>query len=394
MNEDMNPKEEWLKEYSKEGTKRKYSKSFDQFCEWASTSDIDLVNEYKASDPRAFGKKWGKKIVEYYNHLLEEDYKINSARAFTIAPRAFLKSQCVEVRVKRGRIAKPQIALGEHEFTLEELQRMFRIGDIQDKARLSVALSLGWGAQDFLRLKWNFIEPYLNEELEPPVAFWYQRKKTTTPIRAHLTHEALECLRSWKQVAPKSPYVFASYNGSHLSSSGLNKWLKSLVDRANIKTRGNVRFHLMRKFLFSQLSASGMNQWEAKLCVGKTVPSDILTYLKDQEAVLRNKFMNAEPRFTLTGFTNANHGKLEAVSEKIETLESIITKQELTIKEQDEKLDVLTKSLAKQQDMIAPLIKMAQIGSLQVLAEALEKGDMTIEDLKKIIGTARKAKTK
>jgi len=341
------PKEEWLKDYAKESSINKNSKHLDRFCEWAKVSDIELVEEYKTSDPREFAKKWGRKIVEFYNHALSEGYKSNYARTLTIAPRAFFKSQCVEVKIKRGAIAKAKIAMGEHEFLLEELQRMFRIGNMEDKARLATAISLGWGAQDFVRLEWSFIEPHLNENLEAPVAFWKERIKSGSPSRAHLTHEAIESLRELRKLKPKDKYVFTGYNGSHLTEDGLNAWFKSLVDRAKIETRGKIRFHLLRKFLLSQLSSSGMNQWEAKLCVGKSIPSDILTYLKDLTEDLRTKFMNATPRFTLTGFSNANHSKIDMIDEEVQELKDAIAKQQVEMKDRDIKIDALTESLTK-----------------------------------------------
>jgi len=341
------PKEEWLKEYSKEGSKNKNRKHLDRFCEWAKVTDVELVKECKASDPREFSKKWGKKIVEFYNDALSEGYKSNYARTLTIAPRAFFKSQCVEVKIKRGAIAKAKMAFGEHELLLEELQRMYRIGNIEDKARLATAISLGWGAQDFVRLEWSFLEPHLSENLEAPVAFWRERIKSGSPSRSHLTHEAVECLRELRKLKPNDKYVFSGYNGTHLTEDGLNAWFKSLVDRAKIETRGKIRFHLLRKFLLSQLSSSGMNQWEAKLCVGKSIPTDILTYLKDLTEDLRNKFINATPRFSLTGYSNANHNKIDMINEEVQELKDVIAKQEVDMKNRDIKIDALTESLTK-----------------------------------------------
>lgn len=318
--EKLPPKEDWLKEYSKPRTIKKSRRNFKRFCEWSNINDVELVEEYKTSDPREFSKKWGKRIVHYYNDMLKKGYSSNYCRTLTIAPRAFFKSQCVEVKIKRGAIAKQKMATGEHEFLLEEFQQMYKVGDIEDKARLATALTLGWGAQDFLNLEWSFIEPYLNEKLEAPVSFWYEREKTGAPSRTHLTHEAIDALREWRRLTPEAKYLFSGYNGTHLTPNALNAWLKSLVKRAKIKTRGKIRFHLIRKFLLSQLSSSGMNQWEAKLCVGKSIPADILTYLKDLTEELRNKFMKAEPRFSLTSYTNSNHTKIEQLSNEVKEL--------------------------------------------------------------------------
>jgi integrase len=380
--EDLPPKEDWLREYSRQRTIKKCRRNFGLFCEWADTNDLELVNEYKTSDPREFSKKWGKIIVQYYNDMLKKGYSSNYCRTLTIAPRAFFKSQCIEVKIKRGAIAKQKMAMGEHEFILEELQKMYRVGDIEDKARLATALTLGWGAQDFLNLEWSFIEPYLDENLEPPVAFWYERGKTGAPSRSHLTHEAIDALREWKRVSSESKYVFSGYNGTHLTPNALNVWLKSLVKRAKIKARGKIRFHLMRKFLFSQLSSSGMNAFESKLCIGKTIPADLLTYLKGQEENLREKFIKAESRFTLTGITNSHYGNLTEFNEKLMTLEAIITDQEKERRKQDIKIDVLTDSLVKleettkqQKEEIIRLLKTIARNEAKKVFEGLEEAE-------------------
>jgi len=362
-----NPKESWLSEYSKASTKKKYDMNFDLFCKWANTNETELVEEFKVNDPRDFSKKWGKILVQYFNDMIKEDLKINTARTRLNAPRAFFKSQCGEVRIKRGAIPKARMAYGEHEFTQEEFQKMFKVGDIEDKARLTLSLNLGWGASDVLGLQWEFIEPYLDESLEPPVAFWYEREKTGAPTRSHLTHEAITALRELRRIQPKTEHVFESVR----TVVGLNKWLKSLCERAKIKTRGKVRFHLLRKYTFSQLSASGMNQWEAKLCVGKTIPLDILTYLKGQEEILREKYVHAEPRLTLSAMTNGNNLRLGDINEKIGTMEQIITDQERKIKQQDLKIDVLTRTLESRQQKFEDFEQI--IGVLQKTIKHLTK---------------------
>jgi len=374
---EMKPKEEWLKEYSKENTIRKHSQNFDEFCQWANTNDIKLVEEYKTSDPREFSKKWGKKILQYYNSFIEKGSKINTARTKTIAPRAFFKSQCIEVKIKRGRIAQAQIAMGEHEFILKEFQKMYQVGNIEDKARLATAISLGWGAYDFVHLEWSFIEPYLAENLELPVAFWFERKKTGAPSRSHLTHESVEALRMLRDITPKSSqYVFSGRNGKNLTEDALNDWLKSLIRRAKIQTRGKIRFHLVRKFLMSQLSASGMNQWETKLAVGKSIPSDILTYLKDQAQNLREKFMNAESRFALSGLTNANHSKLDVINGKVEEMENIISEQQIEIGELKTKIEAVTNTLTrKTKELKKELDTLKEIMNLDKQTKYPENGE-------------------
>jgi hypothetical protein len=116
----MNPVEEWLKEI-KETSRHRYSLRFGEFCAWIQKSPEQLVQEYKQStDKEAWAKRMGSIVLQYYQKRLEAGYSINSARADTIAPKSFFKSQCQEVKISRGKIAKAQIATGEHSFTQEE----------------------------------------------------------------------------------------------------------------------------------------------------------------------------------------------------------------------------------------------------------------------------------
>jgi len=314
------PLQEWLSEYSsKPRTQRLYESYFNKFCSWAKVTDRELVEEYERSKEREFAKKWGRKAVQFYNHIISEEKKsINTARSHIIAVRSFFNSQCTSLKIKRGAISSAKMATGEHEFLLSELQKMYSIGDIQDKARLSLAVSLGWGASDYLSLKWDFIESYLAENLEPPVAFWFERGKTAQPIRAHLTHECIESLRQYREIND------SAYVTSYKTIDALNDWLRSLCSKAKIQPRGQIRFHLLRKFLFTALVNSGMSEIHAKICIGKKVPISDLTYLQSLAPVLREGFMNAHHNFALTCYTNKNHSTIKEMSNELQELRNVM----------------------------------------------------------------------
>jgi len=201
---------------------------------------------------------------------------------------------------------------------------MYRVGNIEDKARLALGISLGWGSSLFLHLKWEFLEPYLSEDLKPPVAFSYERKKTGMPIRAHLTHEALETLRQKRELEPDNVYVFQAENRKKpkpITPEALNYWFRALAEKAQVKTRGKIVFHLLRKQLFSALVNSGMSEINAKICIGKSSGSSIETYMYPK---LREGFKNAHKNFTLDGYTNGEMNKLEALRIKNEELETVM----------------------------------------------------------------------
>jgi hypothetical protein len=94
------PLDSWLRQYTSKTTKDLHRADFGLFCEWTKTTDEELVEEYKNSDPREFSKKWGKALIQYFKDCIKEGLKINSARTRLSAPRAFFKSQCVGVQIK------------------------------------------------------------------------------------------------------------------------------------------------------------------------------------------------------------------------------------------------------------------------------------------------------
>jgi len=310
------PKEEWLAEYPKELTRFHYNRNFELFCAWAKTSDVELVKEYEASkNKKRWRKETGATIVRYYSYLLsEKGYASNTARSMLSGIRAFLSSQCETPKIRRGAIAKPKIALGEHEFTAVELRKMFFYADTREKAILSTAIALGWGAQDFIALRREFIEPYL--EKEAFVGFWYERKKTGATVRGHLTPESIESLTQWLAISGKSEWVWASNGDKHITDDTLNNIFKEIVRKANIKTTGKVRFHATRKFLLSQLLNAGVAQAHAKLMVGKMVPPDLLAYLTKVTEQLREEYIEAYPRFALVGYTTKNHDRVEQLEKE------------------------------------------------------------------------------
>jgi hypothetical protein len=293
------PKAEWLKEI-KESVRYRYSARLDEFLEWVKKTPEQLVEEYKATiDKDAWAKKWGSIVLQYYQARLSAGYSINSARADSVAPRSFFSSQCQEVKIQKGKIAKAQIATGEHSFTQDELKKMFYYGDVKQKAILATAVSLGWSSIDFLSLERSFIEPYVKKAREEKldfVQFIYTRQKTDETAICHLMPEAIESLDAYLKTIPQDA-KFLWYSPSNhdepLTNKALNDILKGMVKQASTMTTGDIKFNLLRKFTFSTLQRFGMTESESRVCVGKTVSPDILTYLINLKDTLTQKFKKA-----------------------------------------------------------------------------------------------------
>jgi len=320
----------WLELYSKPNVKRDYRRHTLRFLIWRGVTAEDIVKEWKTTEDKdAFRKKWGKILTKYYNSMIAEGKAINTARTSTNSVRAFFTSNCDTVKIQRGAIGKAQMAFGEHEFKQEQLQRMFRVANIREKAILSLGICLGYGASAFVSLKREMLENIMaqTEFEETPIGFWYQRAKTSQPIRSHLTTEVIEALTDyWKTQPEKSEWAFPNSSlKKHISQDAINYTLTSLCKKANIQTMGTVRWHLLRKFLFSALT-NIMPEMNAKLSVGKSIPTDVLTYLKGKTDILKQQYGEAEKYFVLSGFTNHNHSKFSQLEQKVKLQDETLQK--------------------------------------------------------------------
>ena len=346
------PRELWLEEYPKESTRKRYARDFAEFLQWTGKTDLELVNDWKkARDKKRWAKDMGALLMRYYSWLVTEapcydlgyDKKrdpegkhlhkgisVNSARTRLTAAMAFFTSQCDQVKIRRGAFPRPKMALGEHEFTQEELRALFHYGDVKEKAILSTAVALGWGADDFLKLKWDEVGPLL--DAEPFTGFWHERGKTGAVSRSHLTPEAAESLRAWRKVAKSDAYVFAS-NDKPWTNSALGYTVGQMVRKAGIKPRGRVHFHLFRKFLIRQLSNAGLNRDHIKFMVGKQVPADLLTYFQQNVDALKAEYESAYPRFSLSGYANNTRGKLGELEVQVKTLTAQLKIQQNVIEQ-------------------------------------------------------------
>lgn len=311
---------DWLKEYSG----RSYYKHREGLIKFLSflKKDVDQVmREYKEAEDRTeWAKSMGLEVVKFYNHLIQQGYSINSARTWSIYPRAFFSAKCIQVKIKRGSIAKAQVATGEHPFVQRELQKMFFYANTFDKAVLSLGVSIGFGSTDFLELRRSDIEGIVNYAIENEQDFPYfdyNRGKTKTQGRAFLMPEAIKSLKTYLEVTEpnEKDQLF------DLSQDALNDHLRRMVKASAIRTRGKVKWHLLRKFLFSNL-LKAMDLMSAKLIIAKSVGADLLTYLIQHEGTLQNRFKRAYPYIRLA----QNGDRISKAEENLEMYRKLFRK--------------------------------------------------------------------
>jgi len=173
----------------------KYKDRMNSFLEFLGLTDKEFIETYKrAKDRLEWSKQICFKLVAYYNARLQKGYATNSVRSEVSTVRAFCRDNATTLIIARKKIAKAKIAHGEHEFTREELSKMFHIADVRDKAILSTAISLGFSVEDFSELPRDLIESLVKKSIDQKIefiGFSYERGKTGVTSRSHLKLKGL-----------------------------------------------------------------------------------------------------------------------------------------------------------------------------------------------------------
>jgi hypothetical protein len=180
-----------------------------------------------------------------------------------------------------------------------------------------------------LSLERSFIEPYVKKAREEKldfVQFIYTRQKTDETAICHLMPESIESLDAYLKTIPEDAkflWYSPSNHNEPLTNKALNDILKGMVKQASIMTTGDIKFNLLRKFTFSTLQRFGMTESESRVCVGKTVSPDILTYLINLKDTLLEKYKKAYHGLTLLK-SNGNNGRIDNLQTAVNTVMDVL----------------------------------------------------------------------
>jgi len=139
-------------------------------------------------------------------------------------------------------------------------------------------------------------------------------------------------LKAFLDISKPSKWLWHNHTTeNHISQQALNDKLKKLVKDANVQTIGQVKFHLLRKFLMGALTRSNFSDWQTKRVLAKEIPTTDSTYLQTLNASIDEKWQIKESgafpevyeRIRLTGFINHNSTRIEQLEAKIRELETV-----------------------------------------------------------------------
>lgn len=310
-----------------------------KYCDWIEQNPEQLIEEYTQARKNVntyneWKRETRKKIIEFYNALISEGYKINTARTEPLGILRFYSDNCETIKGVTTQFDPTQIPTNEYVFTQDDLRKSYYYSDLEGQTLLSLAVALGYSSIDFLTIESQKMKNLVNEATDKNLEFIQfigkSRTKTSVQPRSHLTPEAINCLKDYLPLLERKygelpKYLWANNEGSgHLTNQGLNKKFRTLIKNANIKTYGKkVRFHLLRKFLYSRLQAK--NRDVAKVICAKKVSASDITYMPNLDAECLRIFKETYKEFALNGdVTGKNRRKqteeIEALKKEVEEL--------------------------------------------------------------------------
>jgi hypothetical protein len=285
-------------------------------CHWNAVDD-QVRLDFEDMKTAMFLDKYRDILAKYCATL--SHYKNNSINAYMGSIKAFFASETINITLPQGTLPSHELATGEHEFSREELQAMREVGTWEDKARISTAL-LGWGVGDFLSLRVTDIQHLLNEaDADGFVAFITSRIKTrrhSVKAVGVLIPEAVQDLTKYLSTVPQSQQELWTTQTPH----GINLWLRSLADKAGIQPRGRIRFHCIRKFIFS-IAEMAVDTKFAKLIIGKKVRYSDLTRARVKQRVLKQYKKKVYPQVQLTTIPKPRNPDLTVLLDQVASQE-------------------------------------------------------------------------
>ncbi len=326
--------ENWLSKAMSEGTRSQWKSRWLRFAKWVTITESPLTDkpymecradevddvirrDFETMPSHIFQDKYKDIITKYIASL--SHFKSNSALAKISSVRSFFTNEASSIKLQKGKVPAAEMAMGEHRFTLNDFRNMWLVADTEGKARLSTAVSLGWGVGDFLDLKTKFIRDALRRvDSDGFVAFDARRHKTKARVRGILTPNAVQGLRKYlERVSDDQEYLWTIR-----TKKGINYWLRALCKEAGLKENGSIRFHLIRKYVFDIVS-SQCGVYEAKLLVGKRIPLSDATYLHGLQDRLLDRYKRFAYEFlNLNGHRIAQVNKIDTLTATIEDLQS------------------------------------------------------------------------
>jgi integrase len=396
--------QEFLDSLPSKGTRKIYKSGLKKFLDWYGKSAEEVLKERKddltqrADEDlvtyRNRASNYAKIIERFHAYLIDEGYKINTAKSLTNGIRQLFRYYQMDIKVRSGsnlnRMVKTQ---RNFPLNIEHVRRMYAVANFRERVILSMATDLGLRIGDLLEIKKDDL-PDLS--LEPPISFHVMTGKEDVLAKGFLSQETVELLKKYFETLPEdNPYLFPSSQKAPkpISKTQLGNLLRDLAEKARIKINNNKRltFHCFRKMFLSAAIDSGIGLTAGKILCGKTVDNSDSTYLTTVK--LRQHFIQLKKFLTINEQPKVETEKIESFKKAINKLQDdlstqkiiaeTVSEENLNLKSQIEELRKGQSGLEKKVDKITDMFRVT-------FGDLTKASIETIADLKKKAGTKKK----
>jgi hypothetical protein len=276
----MGLEEEWLSQIPSKATKQAYAKGIHYLLEFLG---LDKPEELKSIS------KMETRIMQFFQWLQnEKGLSSNSARARIVPVQSFFTYIDRPLKLKH-KLPKLHGKIENWKPTLEDLQKIYSLGDIRVKCWMSLSRDVPGRMSDMLRITPEKIEGgefQLLSKKEGVIGKCYTTEETRTLFRQ---------LVSAKLSLPRT-------------QRGIDKMMDQASRIADMPKRLNQ--HLWRKIFISKAIDMGISQMIWQILTFKTVPTEQLTYFLNSSQ-LRTHWEKIVSAIPLQSQGNGRVGTLE-----------------------------------------------------------------------------------
>jgi hypothetical protein len=294
---------EWLDECRRENTKRIYKYGLDQFFTWYT----EYLNNKKqpTTQPIETYMTLPNKEKRHIALVFQNTFKgkDNTVNGILTALSSFLTYMDTPI-VWKGKRKKIQPDTTSHEYTTDDFRRMFNAADTKGKALLALGTSLGWEISAVLEIDREQMKNLIAKAKSEHNEFYYFpsiRKKTGALRLGVLNPLAIECMDKYLTETEGKKLRLRNRNSNSLTynplsnlfditQTSINKYLRGIAVDARIVTTGRVHWHKIRGWAISNLSRAGLNEFQIKYIVGKSIPVTDSTYLQSLKLEIEERY--------------------------------------------------------------------------------------------------------
>ena len=256
MFEDMGKKEEWLTSFLKESTRKHNERSLRYFEEFSGLSPDQMIEARRVE-----GRRFSTRVVEFWKWCqTNKKCSQSSASSVTFGLASFFKYFELPLMLKRV-IPNTSMKIEDYVPSLEDLQKAFRLGDLQTKVLLSLMRDSPCRVGDLVKK----VIPQL-----PKKEFMIESEKENVVGKVYFSDSTIELFNQMVKAGLSLP----------TTERGIAKILEKACKVADLPSWNP---HLLRKFFFSVGVNLNINEITLKVLMFKSVPKDVLTYVLNKE---------------------------------------------------------------------------------------------------------------